>query len=166
MKQKQEGRLSAALKKTNNYYNKFRRSRPFVNKEIVREGLRRDIEAVCRHLFPDGKRIGDTYRVGNIAGEPGSSLSVVLTGPKAGAWCDFATNDRGDLFTLWMASKGLPFHEALMDAANWLRIPAQRGGNINTPRLATKTLSASFSEAREPLSCPHLSAVDLFGGRD
>ena len=56
---------------------------------------------LARHFFPNGRQEGDQWLVGNLAGEPGRSLHIVLSGPKCGLWKDFATNEGGgDLISL------------------------------------------------------------------
>lgn len=51
--------------------------------------------SLCAELLPAGTRGGGEWRVGSIAGEPGSSLMVHLSGAKAGVWCDFAAHSKG-----------------------------------------------------------------------
>jgi putative DNA primase/helicase len=62
-----------------------------------------------RHLletwFPNGKWVGKEFRIGNLAGDPGQSLSVNHLN---GLWCDYATGDSGgDLISLFAAKHGL-----------------------------------------------------------
>jgi hypothetical protein len=47
--------------------------------------------AFCTYIFPNGKYVGGEYVVGSLAGEPGKSLKICLTGKKTGMWKDFAT---------------------------------------------------------------------------
>lgn len=57
-------------------------------------------ESVARQLFPNGRRCGQEWLIGNLQGEPGKSLRIHLSGAKAGVWADFATDDKGDLLDL------------------------------------------------------------------
>jgi hypothetical protein len=41
------------------------------------------------------------------------SLSVTITGPKAGVWCDNESSDSGDMFDLIMRARGCKFPDAL-----------------------------------------------------
>ncbi|HXF44896.1 MAG TPA: VapE domain-containing protein, partial [Burkholderiaceae bacterium] len=51
--------------------------------------------------FPAGKFRGHEFVVGNLAGDPGESLSVNVD---TGKWCDFATGEKGgDLISLYAA---------------------------------------------------------------
>jgi KaiC/GvpD/RAD55 family RecA-like ATPase len=54
-----------------------------------------------------------------VAGEPGKSLKIVLTGEKVGVWSDFEGSVRGgDLLDLWMAIRNLTLYEAMLEAAD------------------------------------------------
>ncbi len=56
-------------------------------------------ESLCREWLPAGKREGNEYRIGNLRGDPGKSLSINLT---TGVWKDFAGDDGGaDLISLY-----------------------------------------------------------------
>lgn len=90
------------------------------DRDEVHQSLIGQIESVLGHLYPHGfaDPKGRTFYVGNVNGDAGESLNVVLTGGKAGQWYDFATGDGGDIFDLWRAARGLPsFRETLRDAA-------------------------------------------------
>ncbi|RUQ96565.1 bifunctional DNA primase/helicase [Legionella septentrionalis] len=90
-------------------------------KEIVRN-LSQRAEEVARYLLPNGKKIGNEWRVGSIDGESGKSLGVHLTGEKAGIWSDFATGDGGDLLNLWVQKRNLTNYEAMKEASSYLGI--------------------------------------------
>lgn len=53
------------------------------------------ILALCLHLFPQGTHEGQEFRVGDLAGSPGRSLMVHLSGTKAGVWADFSAHSKG-----------------------------------------------------------------------
>jgi hypothetical protein len=62
-------------------------------------------------LYPKAKRYGHRLRIGNLAGDPGESLSIDL---RTGSWIDFATNQRGgDLISLIAAREGISQSSAL-----------------------------------------------------
>lgn len=64
------------------------------------------IDDLVRELLARGHREGRReWRCGSIAGEPGSSLGVHLTGPKAGIWKDFAGGQGGDALDLVAATR-------------------------------------------------------------
>lgn len=53
------------------------------------------IEALAQDLLPAGKRHGGWWCVGSLAGEPGGSLFIRLTGDRRGYWKDQATGETG-----------------------------------------------------------------------
>ncbi|WP_395543253.1 AAA family ATPase [Neotabrizicola sp. sgz301269] len=96
------------------------------------------------YLYPNGfsDPKGQTFYVGNIGGDAGESLNVVLTGPRAGLWHDFATADGGDIFDLWQAARGLPsFRETIRDAGLY------SGAASTTPKRMPKRKQPSGGEA-------------------
>ena len=66
----------------------------------VRTALENNIHQLVREIFPRGRREGAEYRVGSIAGEPGSSLAVHLGPDEPGIWCDFAIGLCGNVLDL------------------------------------------------------------------
>jgi hypothetical protein len=79
------------------------------------------IGSFCAYLFPRGKEVCGEYAVGSLAGEPGKSLKIRLTGSKAGMWKDFATGESGNnLLDLLCKMRGEDFRAACEEAANWL----------------------------------------------
>lgn len=93
--------------------------------------LARDAEAVCRHYLPNGRRAGRYWLVGDVAGTPGRSLYVRLSGPandagagRAGKWTDAHTGEHGDLLDLIAANRRLTcLRDTLDEARNFLRLP-------------------------------------------
>lgn len=75
---------------------------------------------VAAYLLPAGKKSGSEWKAGSVSGEPGQSLSVRLTGAKAGVWRDFQSGEGGDLIDLWMAVRGLSVADALKEAKSYL----------------------------------------------
>ena len=72
----------------------------------VAEDLARDTEAFCRHFFPNGRRTGNYWQMGDVTGAAGKSLSIRLRskgGRAAGKWTDHATGEYGDLLDLLRA---------------------------------------------------------------
>lgn len=88
----------------------------------ISERLAESVESVCRHLFPKGEREGQEWRVGSLDGEVGKSLGIHLSGNKAGVWSDFATEESGDLLSLWMKGRGISLKEAMKEATAYLGI--------------------------------------------
>lgn len=92
--------------------------------------LNRQAESVCKYLLPQGKRHGQEWTVGDIAGHPGQSLKIVVEGEKIGVWSDFAnpTHTGGDLLDLWMWVMKCTFIEAMTQAASFARVPLVEQG--------------------------------------
>lgn len=66
----------------------------------VARGLAGRVPELVRELLPNGKKAGNEWVCGSLAGEPGRSLSVRLNGGKAGVWSDFSSNESGDALDL------------------------------------------------------------------
>jgi twinkle protein len=77
---------------------------------------------VVAYLLPGGKKAGPEWKAGSVGGEAGGSLSVRLTGAKAGVWKDFASGEGGDLLDLWGSVRGLSVAEAIAEAKNYLGV--------------------------------------------
>ena len=93
-----------------------------MNSRNINDGLANRAEEFARMIFPNGKRAGNEWLVGSLAGEIGKSLSVALIGPKAGCWIDRASGESGDALALWMIHYGQDFPTALRSAGEWLGI--------------------------------------------
>lgn len=91
-----------------------------MNAADVSEALAHRAGDVAQYLLPDGKRAGAEWKAGSTAGDAGQSLSVRLTGAKAGVWKDFQSGEGGDLLDLWVAARGLTVAQALKEAADYL----------------------------------------------
>ena len=104
----------------------------------VRASLMDQLHVVLGYLFPAGKTKHNQFVIGDVDGTPGKSLSVELTGPRAGMWMDFATGEGGDVIDLWAKANGLNAKrdfKAVMDSiGQWLHLPTQN----REPPLAPK----------------------------
>lgn len=77
---------------------------------------------VAEYLLPNGKKKGQEWKAGSVAGEPGDSLGVHLTGAKAGVWRDFAQDIGGDLIDLFMHVRGCNLAAAINEAKSFLGV--------------------------------------------
>ena len=93
-----------------------------MNAKEISEMLARDATNVAAYLLHGGKKHGAEFKAGSVSGEPGNSLSVRLSGSKAGVWKDFATGVSGDLLDLFVAVNGYSFNEALTEAKRFLNV--------------------------------------------
>jgi len=86
-----------------------------------------NLRGVLSHLFPAGVFRHGKFLVGDVQGNKGESLTVELTGDKAGMWHDFATKDGGDIISLWAVATGRntqsDFPSLLDDIRQWLGEP-------------------------------------------
>ena len=92
--------------------------------EIVKCELARRVEELAAYLFPNGKREGVHWCVGDVTGAPGKSFKVCIAGEKAGLWGDFADSRKHSrsLLDLWMVARKCDFKTALREAAEWLGV--------------------------------------------
>lgn len=95
-----------------------------MDKTALRGQLLDQLEAALSHLFPQGRRRGHRFTVGDVEGHPGKSLVVELTGERRGLWKDFATDEGGDAIELWARARGLSsrhdFPRVAEDIGQWL----------------------------------------------
>lgn len=78
--------------------------------------------SIAQHLLPKGKRQSGEWKCGSLDGEAGQSLSVRLSGAKAGVWADFASGESGDMLDLWVKARGLSMSAAMAEAKQFLGI--------------------------------------------
>ncbi|MBF0460859.1 MAG: DUF3987 domain-containing protein [Magnetococcales bacterium] len=94
------------------------------NVERLKECMRGRMESVLSYLLPAGKVRSGKFYVGDVQGNPGDSMVVELTGPKAGMWYDHATGQGSDIINLWAAVRHLDtrrdFPKILDEIASWL----------------------------------------------
>jgi twinkle protein len=90
----------------------------------ITELLRERVAELARYLFPNGKRDGNHWCVGDITGTPGKSFKICIAGAKAGLWGDFADSRQHSrsLLDLWMQACNVDFKTALNEAAKWLGV--------------------------------------------
>jgi putative DNA primase/helicase len=97
---------------------------PSLDREGIRAALLSRLDQVLPTMMPAGIIRQGVFRVGDINGNPGESLEVVLDGDKAGLWTDRATNEGGDIFGLIAGFLALnirtDFDQVLQAAANLL----------------------------------------------
>ena len=92
----------------------------------ISAALSAQIEAVVRHLLPNGRRVGQEWRVGGTDGEAGKSMGVHMSGEKAGVWLDGAPGETGDAIGLWMACRRVDLRTACSEAMEFCGIREDR----------------------------------------
>ena len=88
----------------------------------ISQMLAKDSANVASYLLPNGKKSSGEWKCGSVDGEAGKSLSVRLTGTKAGVWKDFSADEGGDLLDLWAKVRGLSIAQALTEAKSFLNV--------------------------------------------
>jgi hypothetical protein len=84
---------------------------------------------VLARLLPGGRAVGAEWHAGSLRGEAGDSLRVRLRGDRAGAWCDFATGDKGGYpVSLAAAVARVPQDEAARRLARMLGVEGPADG--------------------------------------
>jgi putative DNA primase/helicase len=82
-------------------------------------------ESLLFSWFPNGKQAGDEFKIGNISGDPGSSLSI---NTRTGMWSDFAGDEKGgDLISLFAKKKNIKNGEAAIALTELLGITIPNG---------------------------------------
>jgi hypothetical protein len=98
------------------------------NTNLLKTELAKSSNEFCKYLFPNGKSRNGEYSIGSLLGEPGNSLKVRVTGPKAGIWKDFATGESGsNLLGLLHRVRNGNFRTTCEEASQWLHTP---GGHM------------------------------------
>jgi Toprim domain len=100
--------------------------------EIART-LARRVDQLVKDLLPAGHREGGEWRTGNVQGDQGSSLSVRLSGQKAGLWNDFASGESGDALDLVRAALDVDMPAALGWSRRWLGLKVGGAALPNKP---------------------------------
>lgn len=81
-------------------------------------------ESFCRYYFPEGRKQGNYWQIGDTSGVAGQSLAIrlhALDGRKAGGWTDYQSGEYGDLIDLLHAKLGsLSLKETLNEAQSFL----------------------------------------------
>ena len=136
--------------------------------EIKRELIRR-VEEFARYVFPDGKRVGNHWCVGSIAGEPGQSFKICLTGEKIGLWGDFAESQKHhrSLVDLLMEKRGVDFKTALHECADWLGVTVDSASSTSDnghDRKAAPPPSFDWQACVEAFQDKHLKRLAKWRG--
>lgn len=131
-------------------------------KDIARQ-LARHALAVCQTYLPHGRKTGNYWIIGNLAGDKGRSMHVRLHGPDygpgaAGKWTDKATGEHGDLLDIIAAAHGaLTFPQTLDQARRFLSLPqpAPPDRHAPVPLADTTAKAARLFRAAKPLVGSH-----------
>jgi len=96
---------------------------------LIKKMLCDRIKDVCSYLLPNGREERKEWVASNVndhsskhPGQNTGSLRVtLLSGPKCGHWIDHADPSlKGDVFALWMATRGVNFKTAVKEASDFV----------------------------------------------
>lgn len=109
----------------------------------IKAALKDRAEELALYLFPQGRRNGREWQIGDVQGNPGGSLSISIGGIKAGAWKDFSSGETGTLLDLWAMHYGFHGAEGWVarageECASWLGGTFEKRGAPEQPRPAQK----------------------------
>lgn len=126
------------------------------------ERLAQNVQAVCRHYLPAGRREGRYWMVGDVAGAPGRSLYVRLFETERGRignWVDAATGEHGDLVDLIrLNQRHGRLSETIDEAEKFLSLPPSadadpcRTANPPPARVGSSTAARRLFAASKPLA--------------
>jgi Toprim domain-containing protein len=98
--------------------------------QAIKAALNCHAPEFAQFLFPAGKKLGNQWLVGSLAGEAGQSLRICISGNKVGVWSDFATSERGsNLLAVYIQTKRVDCGQAIKECAEWLGSRVGPSGN-------------------------------------
>jgi len=103
-----------------------------IDSQRLDEVVRSNIETLCRHFFPAGRKEGGEWKIGDVTGGAGDSLGIQLTGANAGLWHDRATGDGGKFTKLLMQNRGVTFRDAVELIERTLGVSATQENSTTT----------------------------------
>lgn len=129
-------------------------------KEDIRDALISNLDTLINQHLPAAHTDSDGWRVGNLEGGKGESLSI----SKEGLWQDFSTGEKGDIFDLFARFNGLDttgdgFIEVLKVAAKHVGLPAPEHRAVTSPRVTINT------PAKNDTGAPQNASSDTRGVR-
>jgi hypothetical protein len=95
--------------------------------DLIVQRLRETAETWVPRLFPNGKRVGDEWRLANIRGDAPrntGSCVIALRGPHAGDWIDFDGNEGGGPISTLEEATGLTGRDLIVEAADMTAVTA------------------------------------------
>ena len=105
----------------------------------IKQRLANRAEEVARLLYPNGKRSGKDWVVGNIHGDPGQTFKICVEGARVGVFCDFDGSGGGsNLLELWKQRHTLDFATACREARQWLGMPQPLQGQSEPSQRLTQ----------------------------
>lgn len=143
-------------------------ARKLIPIDVVVQQLAARAPTLCAELLPDGRKQGPEWVAPSRWGGSRRSLSVHLTGSKAGVWADFAADKRGDALNLVAEVLfGGDVKRAFGWACSWLGLDDGRAADVATlRRQAEVTASRRAEEDAEATERRRRQAVALWLGAE
>ena len=114
----------------------------------IAQQLAAHIDVLAPELLPRGRKERNLWRVGSLAGEPGQSLAIALSGRKRGRWTDYESGEFGDALDLVAAIRCSGDKRAAFRwACDWLRVPHE--ATAGTQQGARSSVDAGPQNNRE-----------------
>jgi AAA domain len=105
-----------------------------IDRDLLKRAITENIETLCRYFFPNGKKAGHEWQLGNLQGEAGRTLNICLDGDKAGLFHDFATGEHGDFVMAIKIARGLAFVEAALEIGRAIGVNFETGNSTSASR--------------------------------
>lgn len=117
----------------------------------IEQMLRQQVDSLVTELLPNARRDGHHLCVGSIAGEPGQSLKIEMSGPRRGGWRDFSCPDGADghgdcLHLIRLVLFRGDMGEAIKWAKSWLGIDHLDPGRLEIRRAEAREQSRANAE--------------------
>jgi hypothetical protein len=103
-----------------------------INWQALEEFERDNVEGICRMFFPQGKKVGHEWKLGDTSGAAGDSLGVELDGDKRGLWHDRATGESGKLRNLVAAARNISDQAAVEEIERAFGVTFHENGSQNS----------------------------------
>ncbi len=110
-----------------------------IDTQKLREVVASNIERLCQHFFPNGRKESGEWKIADTSGAEGNSLGISLSADKAGVWRDRATDESGNFVQLLERNRNLLFLEAVDEISRYL------GVDLETQNRSTRNGSEPHS---------------------
>jgi putative DNA primase/helicase len=127
-----------------------------IDRDLLKKIIRENIETLCLHFFPNGKKAGSEWQTGNLQGEPGRTLNICLNGDNPGIFQDFATGEHGDFIMAVKLARGLSFVDAAREIGNAVGVSVDIGAgasNSHGSAGSTKRTGPRYTTAKSSKPC-------------
>jgi AAA domain len=100
-----------------------------IDQTKLEQAIAQNIELLCQSFFPNGKKEGLEWKIGDSSGAAGRSLGISLNAETAGLWKDRAGDGKGNFTQLVMQSRNLSFPAAAGEIGRYLGLDLTKAGS-------------------------------------